>query len=229
MLAIFEFLRDIFFFSGYLSNHSQAFPQPLSPQKEAEYIARYMEGDMQARDKLIEHNLRLVAHIAKKYTKAGADGDDFISIGTIGLIKGINTFHTEKGKLVTYISKCIENEILMFLRAGKKNALEVSLGESVREDKEGNKISLLDILGADQALVEDQVALKLQIERLHAILDKVLTRRERVVIDLRYGLSGQAILPQREIAEKLGISRSYISRIEKKALAKLNRELNRGG
>jgi len=227
-MNIFEFLRAIFFYSGYLRNPSGSFPKPLSPAKEKEYIRRYMEGDEKAREILIEHNLRLVAHIAKKYSNAGADGDDFISIGTIGLIKGINTFNTEKGtQLVTYIARCIENEILMFLRADKKNASEVSLGESIGEDKEGNRISLLDIISTNEVSVDDQVELKLQSEKLRRIIGKVLNNRERVVIDLRYGLSGGEILPQREIAKILGISRSYVSRIQKRALAKLNKEFQK--
>lgn len=227
-MNIFEFLREIFFYSGYLNNNSGSFPKPLSPSKEKEYIKRYMEGDEKAREVLIEHNLRLVAHIAKKYANSGIDGDDFISIGTIGLIKGINTFDVAKGtQLVTYIARCIENEILMFLRADKKNASEVSLGESIGEDKEGNKISLLDIISTDEISIDDQVELKLQTEKLRKMLGKVLTKRERVVIDLRYGLSGGEILPQREIAKILGISRSYVSRIQKRALVKLNKEFQK--
>lgn len=227
-MNIFEFLKEIFFYSGYLNGNSRSFPKPLPPLKEKEYIRRYMEGDEKAREVLIEHNLRLVAHIAKKYQSASSDGDDFISIGTIGLIKGINTFNTDKGtQLVTYIARCIENEILMFLRADKKNSAEVSLGESIGEDKEGNKISLLEVIGSDENSVDDQVELNIQTEKLRGILGKVLTKRERIVIDLRYGLSGGEILPQREIAALLGISRSYVSRIEKKALQKLNKELER--
>ena len=227
-MHIFEFLKEIFFYSGYLNNNPHSFPKPLSPSKEKEYIRRYMEGDEKAREVLIEHNLRLVAHIAKKYSNANVDNDDFISIGTIGLIKGINTFNADKGtQLVTYIARCIENEILMFLRADKKNNAEVSLGESIGEDKEGNKISLLDVISTDESSVDDQVELRMQSEKLYGILSKVLTKRERVVIDLRYGLSGGEILPQREIARILGISRSYVSRIQKRALAKLHKEFEK--
>ena len=227
-MHIFEFLKEIFFYSGYLNSNPHSFPKPLSPSKEKEYIRRYMEGDEKAREVLIEHNLRLVAHIAKKYSNANVDNDDFISVGTIGLIKGINTFNVDKGtQLVTYIARCIENEILMFLRADKKNNAEVSLGESIGEDKEGNKISLLDVISTDESSVDDQVELRMQSEKLYGILSKALTKRERVVIDLRYGLSGGEILPQREIARILGISRSYVSRIQKRALAKLHKEFEK--
>jgi len=226
MIPILELLRKIFFYAGYLSDRTRNFKKPLSPMKEKEYIQKYMGGDQQAREVLIEHNLRLVAHIAKKYTRVRADGEDLISIGTIGLIKGINTFNLEKGsQLANYIARCIENEILMFLRADKKNSAEVSLGEPIGEDKEGNKISLLDVIGTDEADVDEQVDLKIQAEKLLKAINICLTQREKTVILLRYGLEGDDMLPQREIAKKLGISRSYVSRIEKKALKKLNREM----
>ena len=226
-MHIFDFLKEIFFFSGYLNNN-RSFPKPLSPMQEKEYITRYMNGDEKAREALIEHNLRLVAHIAKKYASTNADTDDFISIGTIGLIKGVNTYNPEKGtQLVTYIARCIENEMLMFLRSDKKNSSEVSLGESIGEDKEGNKISLLDIISTGENDVDDQVEFNIQSERLSKLLGQVLNKREQVVIFLRYGLGGNEILPQREIAKRLGISRSYVSRIEKRALQKLNRALEK--
>ena len=222
-MDIFTFLKEVFFFSGYLSNPSRTFPKPLASAEEREYITRYMAGDERARDKLIEHNLRLVVHIAKKYSSSGDDLDDFISIGTIGLIKGINTFQPDKGSLVTYIARCIENEILMYLRNRRHSGSEISLGEAIGEDKEGNKISLFDILSTDENDVADKVEVMIQTEKLEALIDKVLNSREKVVIELRYGLRDQNILPQREIARILGISRSYVSRIEKKALAKLNK------
>lgn len=210
MFPILEFLKEVFFYSGYLYNNG-SFPKPLTPSKEKEYIARYMDGDMEAKDALIEHNLRLVAHIAKKYSSNSAESDDFISIGTVGLIKGINTFNVEKGtSLATYIARCIDNEILMFLRSDKKKSAEISLGEPIGEDKEGNKISLIDIISTSEGDVSEQVELKLQVEKLRGLLG-VLNKRELVVINLRYGIGGNDILPQREIAKKLGISRSYLS------------------
>ena len=224
MTNIFEFLKDLIFFGGYINNKKEAFLQPLSAQKEAECIQQLMHGDEKARELLIEHNLRLVAHIAKKYAKTTTDTEDFISIGTIGLIKGINTFDMGKGKLATYISKCVENEILMYLRSAKKTALEISLSDPIGEDNEGNQIAFLDILASDDRDIDDCVALKLQAKKMLALFDEVLTPRERIVIELRYGLNGD-ILPQRIIADRLGISRSYISRIEKTALNKLRKRL----
>ena len=228
-MQIFEFLREIFFYSGYFGSNTKSFPKPLSREEEKKYINLYMQGDEHAREVLIEHNLRLVAHIAKKFASNGsASIEDYISIGTIGLIKGVNTFRVEKGsQLVTYIARCIENEILMYLRAGKKNSAEVFLAESIGEDKEGNTLSLIDVIGADENSVDEQVEIKIETEKLKAILAGTLTERELLVIEMRYGLGGYQILPQREIARKLGISRSYVSRIEKKALGKLNRELNK--
>ena len=225
MLPIFEFLRDIFFCAGYLSSGEKSFPRQLSAEEESKLLEKFTKGDESAREQLIEHNLRLVAHIAKKYAKNSAETDDYISIGTIGLIKGVNTFRTDKGKLSAYISRCIENEILMYLRSAKKNQCEVSLGEPIGEDKEGNQLSFLDILCTDENEVADQVSVKLQLEALSDILTKVLTPRELLVIRLRYGLFGSDVLPQRVIAERMGISRSYISRIEKKALQKLKKNL----
>lgn len=226
-MDIFTWIKEVFFFSGYLSNHSRTFPKPLSSVEEKEYITRYIEGDERAKDKLIEHNLRLVVHIAKKYSNANDELDDFISIGTIGLIKGINTFQPEKGSLVTYIARCIENEILMYLRNRRHSNSEISLGEAIGEDKEGNKISLFDILSTDENDVADKVEIMIQTEKLESIIDAVLNSREKVVIELRYGLRDKNIMPQREIAKILGISRSYVSRIEKKALAKLNKALDK--
>ena len=224
MLPIFEFLKDIFFCAGYLSR-STAFPPQLSPQEEDALILRYQQGDEDARQSLIEHNLRLVAHISKKYAKNNADLDDFISIGTIGLIKGINTFRTDKGRLSAYISRCVENEILMYLRSIRKCSCEFSLGESLGEDKEGNQLSLFDILSTDENEVCDQVSSRMQVDQLNSVLRSSLTPRELLIIELRYGLFGNDIMPQRLIAEKLGISRSYVSRIEKRALNKLKKSL----
>ncbi len=228
-MQIFEFLREIFFYSGYFGSNTKSFPKPLSQEEERKYIELYMKGDEHAREVLIEHNLRLVAHIAKKFASNGsATIEDYISIGTIGLIKGVNTFNLEKGRqLVTYIARCIENEILMYLRAGKKSSGEIFLAESIGEDKEGNTLSLIDVIGADEHSVDEQVETKMETEKLKGILSKTLTERELLVIQMRYGIGGKQVLPQREIAKRLGISRSYVSRIEKKALGKLNRELNK--
>ena len=227
MLPIFEFIKDIIFCAGYLSRSSSFLPQ-LSQAEEQETILRFQNGDNSAREALIKHNLRLVAHIAKKYARNNADFDDFISIGTIGLIKGINTFRTDKGKLSTYISRCVENEILMYLRSVRKNSCEVSLGEPLGEDKEGNRISFLDILSTDENEVCDHISTQLQVEQLNSILHSSLTPRELLIIQMRYGLFGSDVLPQRMIAEKLGISRSYVSRIEKRALSKLKKNLDQG-
>ena len=228
-MQIFEFLREIFFYSGYFGSNTKSFPKPLSQEEERKYIELYMKGDEHAREVLIEHNLRLVAHIAKKFASNGsATIEDYISIGTIGLIKGVNTFNLEKGRqLVTYIARCIENELLMYLRAGKKSSGEIFLAESIGEDKEGNTLSLIDVIGADEHSVDEQVETKIETEKLKGILSKTLTERELLVIQMRYGIGGKQVLPQREIAKRLGISRSYVSRIEKKALGKLNRELNK--
>ena len=228
-MQIFEFLREIFFYSGYFGSNTKSFPKPLSQEEERKYIELYMKGDEHAREVLIEHNLRLVAHIAKKFASNGsATIEDYISIGTIGLIKGVNTFNLEEGRqLVTYIARCIENEILMYLRAGKKSSGEIFLAESIGEDKEGNTLSLIDVIGADEHSVDEQVETKMETEKLKGILSKTLTERELLVIQMRYGIGGKQVLPQREIAKRLGISRSYVSRIEKKALGKLNRELNK--
>lgn len=220
-MLIFDFIKDILFIAGYLSR-SNAFPKPLSAAEEKETISKLLSGDDAARDRLIEHNLRLVAHIVKKYGTSGVDSDDLISIGTIGLIKGINTFSPDRGKsLAAYCSRCIENEILMYLRSLKKTVSDISLSEPIGEDADGNKISLADILDSGEKDVEEIAALRLDTAKLKKIISGTLTKRELAVIELRYGLNGKKPQPQRIIAERLGISRSYISRIEKKALEKL--------
>ena len=216
------------FFTLRLSGGGGSFPRPLKAAEEREYLERCAQGDLEARNILVEHNLRLVAHIVKKYYAQTGDQDDLISIGTIGLIKGISTFKADKNvRLATYASRCIENEILMYLRAGKKSSGEIFLAESIGEDKEGNTLSLIDVIGADEHSVDEQVETKMETEKLKLILSKTLTERELLVIQMRYGIGGKQVLPQREIAKRLGISRSYVSRIEKKALGKLNRELNK--
>ena len=196
---------------------SSAFPRPLSTAREKELLERCAKGDQEARQQLIEHNLRLVAHIVKKYYAVHSDPDDLISIGTIGLIKAIDTFHADKGaRLSSYASRCIENEILMVFRAGKKSAQDVSLNETIETDRSGNPLTLMDTLSDDSDII-DLMDSRLKTQQLYQYIHKVLSPRER------YGLGGDAPLPQREVAEKLGISRSYVSRIEKKALQNLQK------
>ena len=200
----------------------KSFPRPLSTKDEAECIEQCKKGDKAARDKLIEHNLRLVAHIVKKYNMIDKDIDDLISIGTIGLIKAIDTFDSDKGiRLATYASRCIDNELLMMLRSNKRIAKEVYLYDPIGSDKEGNEINLLDIIEEAEVDIVENIVLEDDIKKLYGMLGKVLTDREREIIYLRYGLNNKKEVTQREIANKLGISRSYVSRIEKKALKKL--------
>ncbi len=200
----------------------KSFPKPLNTKEESDYLRRCKEGDKGARDKLIEHNLRLVAHIVKKYNMADKETDDLISIGTIGLIKAIDTFDDEKGiRLATYASRCIDNELLMMLRSGKRLAKEVYLYDPIGSDREGNEINLLDIIEEADVDIVENIVLEDDIKKLYHMIGKVLTDREREIICLRYGLSNRREITQREIAGMLGISRSYVSRIEKKALKKL--------
>ena len=202
---------------------SSSFPRPLSTAREKELLERCAKGDQEARQQLIEHNLRLVAHIVKKYYAVHSDPDDLISIGTIGLIKAVNTFNSDKGaRLSSYASRCIENEILMVFRAGKKSAQDVSLNETIETDRSGNPLTLMDTLSDDSDII-DLMDSRLKTQQLYQYIHKVLSPRERIIITLRYGLGGDAPLPQREVAEKLGISRSYVSRIEKKALQNLQK------
>ena len=212
------------FFTGYITN-SQSFPHPLSAEEEQKYLELLSQGDEEARNILVERNLRLVAHIAKKYNTSNVDNDDLISIGTIGLIKAITSFDSTKGiRLATYAARCIDNEILMHLRASKKYQNEVSLQEPIGTDKEGNEISLLDIIGSEEN-IDDKIALKFQVNKLYKKIAEVLKGREKTIIEMRYGLCNGCNMTQREIAKMLGISRSYVSRIEKKAINKLNKEL----
>lgn len=220
------FFNEIKALLGFVST-STTFPQPLTAEEEMMYIEKYKTGDDRARNVLIERNLRLVAHIVKKFASTGEDLDDLISIGTIGLIKAITTFDSKKGsKLATYAARCIENEILMNLRATKKIKSEIFLQDPIGIDKEGNEISLLDILGTDSDEISDTIDKKFQKEKLHKKIRTVLKHRERRVIELRYGLLNGAGKTQREIATLLGISRSYVSRIEKRAIEKLSKELS---
>jgi RNA polymerase sporulation-specific sigma factor len=218
-------LEPFLIFTGYISS-SSSFPNPLTKEEEEYYLKLFMEGDERARNILVERNLRLVAHIVKKYNNTGKDIDDLISIGTIGLIKAISTFDINKGtRLATYAARCIENEILMTIRSDKKAKVEVSLQEPIGIDREGNEISLLDVLGTDVDDISDEVHLKIQINKLEKAINKVLRDREKIIIQLRYGLVDGGCKTQREIAKSLGISRSYVSRIEKKAIDKLYKEL----
>ena len=201
---------------------SSSFPMPLTEEDEISYLEKLSSGDMSARETLIKHNLRLVAHIAKKYTGTGQSADDLISIGTIGLIKGIDTYSSNRStRLATYVSRCIENEILMCIRSTKKIKAEVSLNVPIGVDKDGNSISFDDILGTDPDDILNSLSLKIQVSQLLRSLDKVLTDREKQIVLMRYGIKGCEAKTQREIAAELGISRSYVSRIEKKALQKL--------
>ena len=201
---------------------SSYFHNPLTEEEERYYVKRLEENDPDARLILIERNLRLVAHISKKYVGPMVTQDDLISIGTIGLIKAVNTYTSKKSaRLATYAAKCIENEILMSIRASKRIKQEVSLSLPIGTDKDGNEISFIDILGTDADEIVDSISLKIQVGKLHDAINTALTPREKTVIICRYGLEGGDPLPQREIAEFLGISRSYVSRIEKRALEKL--------
>lgn len=218
-------IKDLCLLFGYIQNVN-SFPQPLTADEEQLYLEEYKKGNEDAKNILVERNLRLVAHIVKKYVNTGREIDDLISIGTIGLIKAIITFDEGKGtRLATYAARCIENEILMTIRASKKTKTEVSLHDPIGIDKEGNEISLIDILGSDSDVILDEVELKIQIKNLYQRMDTALKKREKLVIELRYGLLNGISKTQREIAEMLGISRSYVSRIENRAIRKLHKEL----
>lgn len=204
----------------------KTFKQPLSQEEENHYLKLMENGDMDARNLLVEYNLRLVAHIAKKYYAPGREPEDLLSIGTIGLIKAVNTYNSSKGnRLVTYASRCIENEILMRLRQERKESREVSLYEPIGTDKEGNEISLLDIITSEDECIANDLIAKESILQITNTFHKILDEKEQTVIILRFGLFGNKELTQREIATKLHISRSYVSRIEKKALLKLRSAL----
>ena len=216
----------IFFFTGVVNDEGN-FPKPLSPEDESKYLRLAREGDTEAKNILIRHNMRLVAHIVKKYT-GSAETDDLLSVGSIGLIKAINTYQEGKGtQLATYTARCIENEILMLLRAGKKHKNSVSLSDPVGVDKDGNELTLIDLLAEKEDSVFAQVEKSIQREKFVAYLKKFLTEREFIILSLRYGLEDGVALPQREVAKKLGISRSYISRIEKRAIEKARDRLDK--
>ncbi|MDY3305030.1 MAG: RNA polymerase sporulation sigma factor SigK [Clostridia bacterium] len=216
----------IFMVSYVTGNNS--FLKPLSAKEESMYIEKAKNGDTDAKNKLIEHNLRLVAHIAKKYSLKGFDNDDIISIGTIGLIKAIGSYNPEKkAGLATYAARCIENEILMTIRSGKKYQDEVLLQDPIGKDKDGKEVTLIDKLSNDEESIFDEVDLKLRISELYREMKNVLCERERKVLEMRYGLMGYDALTQKEISSMMGISRSYVSRIEKKAIGKLYKRMSR--
>lgn len=224
LLGLITFLGKTTFLLGYISNNN-LFPEALSIEEEKKYIDLMEKGNEDARKILIEHNLRLVAHVCKKYSNSKIDLDDLISIGSIGLIKGINTYNSQKSiKLSTYISKCIDNEILMYFRTTKKLNNEVYLEDPIGKDKDDNTVSLKDILENDERTVEEEIDLKISLKNVYEKIKEVLKERERKIIEMRFGLDGKKPRTQIEIAKKLKISRSYVSRIETKALEKIKNE-----
>lgn len=219
-------LSKMLFFALHIENNV-SFPKPLSSKQEQQYFKQMFDGDMKAKEKLIEHNLRLVAHIVKKYYSITNDQEDLISIGTIGLIKAINTFSFDKKvKFSTYGAKCVENEILMHFRNIRKTASDISINEAIDSDKDGNALTIMDTV-ADEDSIIDNIDLKMNIEKLYRFVQKNLDERENLIIQLRYGLYGKKPLAQREIAKQLNISRSYVSRIEKKAIDKLKYQFDK--
>ena len=224
MLPMLLMLKECLFFLGYVTGRSQ-FPRAFTRQEEEDCLRRLAEGDGQAREELITHNLRLVSHIARKYQVPGFGQDDLISIGVIGLIKAVNSFRPGTGtSLGTYAARCIENEILMTLRASRKRRGDVSLSEPIGTDGEGNDITFMDVLGTDQDELEEMVIRRVTLEKIHRVLSR-LPARERLVLEMRYGLTDGTAHPQHEIARLLGISRSYVSRVEKHAVTLLRQAL----
>ena len=228
LLSLIEtIVSNIFFFILHASS-AGAFPKPLSPADEKECLLALKNGNADARNRLIEHNLRLIAHIIKKYYSAGYDQDDLISIGTLGLIKAVSSFDSEKGtKFATYASRCIENEILMYFRSQKKTAQDVSMSDPIDSDKNGNALTLSDVIADEYDIIEN-IDIKIKSQKLRGYMNEILSEREKQIINYRYGLDGREELTQREIATKLKISRSYVSRIEKKALQMLHERFNVG-
>ena len=218
-----EIASSIYYFELHVTG-AGSFPPPLSAEREAELLQKSRAGDDNAKNELIEHNLRLVAHIVKKYYNSGADQDDMISIGTIGLIKAVSTFNSDKGiRLATYAARCIENEILMYFRNMKKTSQDVFISDPIDTDKDGNALTLIDVI-ADDSDIAEEIDTKIKLEKLRVILSGCLEEREKQIIEMRYGINGREELTQREIAKKLNISRSYVSRIEKSALEKLRKQ-----
>ncbi len=199
----------------------KTYKKPLSAREERECLERLRDGDREARDKLIEHNMRLVAHVVKKYQGTGYDSEDLLSVGTIGLIKAVNTFNADRGRLATYAAKCVENEILMLLRSSRKFAKEVSLYDPIGVDKDGETVSLVDVIETESRDTLDDMILKQDVRELYGAFASCLKPNEQTVLKMRYGLFGSREYTQREIAQNMGISRSYVSRIEKKAIEKI--------
>lgn len=228
MVSLFVCLCNLLYFALHVTGVG-SFPRPLTAKEERACLDAIAAGDSSAKARLIEHNLRLVAHIVKKYYASFKDQEDLISIGTIGLIKAVSTFNPEKNtRFATYASRCIENEVLMHFRNKKKSAQDVYISDPIDTDKEGNSLTLMDIMAEDDNVVE-RIDLRIKSERLHAFISTALEPREQQIIILRYGLSGGAPLTQREVAKMLGISRSYVSRIEKKAISSLRTRFEREG
>lgn len=228
MFAFLSYISQYLFLLILHIANSESFPKPLTKAQEKEYLELSAKGDINARNKLVEHNLRLVAHIIKKYYQNASGQEDLVSIGTIGLIKAINTYDINKNiKLSSYASRCIENEILMHFRNGRKSAQDVSLNDTIDTDKDGNPLTLMDIMAVDDSILDD-LDRKMNLAVLDSYISAELNDREREIIIKRYGLYGHDTLTQRELAKELGISRSYISRIEKKALEKLRDRYERG-
>ncbi len=222
-MDIFSLFSNLLVFILHITN-AESFPPPLSKKEEAEAIDKMINGSETAKEKLIKHNLRLVAHIIKKYYSTYSDQDDLISIGTIGLIKGINSFKPEKGtKLATYVSRCIENEILMYFRNIKKTSQEISFSEPIDVDNEGNPLTLMDIISIDDTIVDD-IDYKEKLKKTIEIIDNIKSKRDKKIIVMRYGLNGNLPMTQNEVAKVLNISRSYVSRIEKKIIEMIRAE-----
>ena len=219
------FLEKIMLLALHLED-SLVFPEPLSKGEEKIYLERMKNGDKKAKDVLIERNLRLVAHIIKKYYSANAETDELISVGTVGLIKGINSFDPDKGvRLATYASRCIDNEILMYFRNKRKSALDISFDDPIEQDGDGNPLTLMDIISEDDNIL-DQICLKKNVKKLYKFIEEIEDPREKSIIIMRYGLDGNKPLTQSEIAKLFGISRSYVSRIETKSLKKLRKRFD---
>ena len=222
-MDIFTLFSNLLVFILHVTN-AESFPPPLSKKEEAEVIEKMMNGDKNAKEKLIRHNLRLVAHIIKKYYSTYSDQDDLISIGTIGLIKGINSFKPEKGtKLTTYVSRCIENEILMYFRNIKKTSQDISFSEPIDVDNEGNPLTLMDIIYVDDTIIED-IDTNEKLKKTIEIINNIKNKRDKLIIIKRYGLDGNPPLTQKEVAKALNISRSYVSRIEKRIIESIRSE-----
>ncbi len=224
VMGFLTFLQTAVFVVGYISN-SNLFPEPLTQEEEKIYLQKLADGDEDAKNILIERNLRLVAHVCKKYSNTNVDQEDLISIGTIGLIKGINSFDVSKGaRLSTYVSRCIDNEILMYLRSTKKLGAEVYLEDTIGKDKDDNTVTLQEVLENNDRNIEEEVDLKFKVKKLYEKIKEVLKDREKTIIELRFGLNGDKPKTQKQIAKMMGISRSYVSRIETKAIGKLAKE-----